>query len=193
VRAGRERRAARRTDPVTGVSEFADLDEKPLARPPQPQRAEPAGLPRYRPAGAFETYRDRSDEALSRTGRRPTAFLATLGPLATYTARAAFCRNLFAGGGVATPEAGPTDEVDAVVEAFRAAGTPVAVLCSSDALYAERAETTAAALHAAGAGLVLLAGRPAEPVPGVDGLVHAGCDALAVIDLVHRTTEEAAP
>lgn len=194
VRVGRERRAARRTDPVTGVSEFADLDEKPLARDPLPGRAEPGGLPRYRPAAAFEGYRDRSDEALARDGRRPTAFLATLGPLAMYTARASFCRNLFAGGGVATTEAGPTDDADAVVAAFRDAGTPVAVLCSSDALYDQRAEATAAALHDAGARLVLLAGRPAEPVPGVDGLVHAGCDALAVIDLVHRsTTEEVRP
>ncbi|WP_460435201.1 methylmalonyl-CoA mutase family protein [Angustibacter speluncae] len=191
VRAGRERRAARRTAPVTGVSEFADLDEKPLVRDPLPGRAEPAGLPRYRPAGAFEAFRDRSDEALARDGRRPTAFLATLGPLATYSARASFCRNLFAGGGVATPEAGPTDDVEAVVAAFREASTPVAVLCSGDALYDERAEATAAALHEAGARVVLLAGRPAEPVPGVDGLVHAGCDALAAIDLVHRATEEA--
>ena len=54
-----------------------------------------------------------------------------------------------------------------MAEAFRAAGTPVAVLCSTDALYAERAEETIAALRDAGARLVLLAGK--ADVPDVDG------------------------
>ena len=50
----------------------------------------------YRPAAAYEAYRDRSDAVLAATGARPTAFLATLGPLATYSARASFARNLLA-------------------------------------------------------------------------------------------------
>jgi len=60
---------------------------------------------------------------------------------------------------------------------------PVAVLCSSDTLYAERGEATAAALRAAGARRILVAGR--VDVPGVDGQLYAGCDALAVIDGVY--------
>jgi methylmalonyl-CoA mutase len=192
VAAVRERRAeasARRTAPITGVSEFADL-----AEPPPPQRTGPeppgGGLPRFRPAEPYEAFRDRSDALLAETGTRPRAFLATLGPLSAFTVRAGFARNLLQAGGIETPEAGPTESAQEVAEAFRAAGTPVAVLCSTDALYTERAEETVAALRAAGARWVLLAG-PAD-VPGLDGRMAAGCDALAVIGSVYTALEEQA-
>jgi methylmalonyl-CoA mutase len=186
VRERREEAAARRTAPIVGVSEFADLAEPvPVRRPGQ---APPGGgLPPFRPAEPYEAFRDRSDALLAETGARPRAFLATLGPLAAYTARAGFARNLLQAGGIETPEAGPTETSDDVVEAFRKAGAPVAVLCSTDALYAERASDTAAALRAAGARQVLLAGT--ADVPGVDGNLAAGCDAPAVIGSVYRALE----
>ena len=138
------------------------------------------GPPVYRPAAAYEAYRDRSDAVLAATGARPTAFLATLGPLATYSTRAAFARNLLASGGIDAVEAGPTETAEAVAAAWEQAKAPVAVLCSSDALYAERGEATASALRAAGARHILVAGK--VDVPGIDGQLYAGCDALAVID-----------
>jgi methylmalonyl-CoA mutase len=198
VRADRERAAATRRAPVTGVSEFPDLHEKPVPREGPDlltgmgYRGGP-GLPVYRPAAAFEAYRDRSDAALAATGARPRAFLATLGPLAAHGTRAGFARNLLHAGGVDTVEAGPTATVDEVTAAFATAGTPVAVLCSTDALYAERAADTATALRAAGARRVLLAGS--TDVPGLDGHLTAGGDALAVLDAVWTSldgTEEAA-
>jgi methylmalonyl-CoA mutase len=69
-----------------------------------------------------------------------------------------------------------------VVAAFRESGAGVAVLCSTGALYAERAADTAAALRAAGATRIMLAGR--VDVDGVDTQLYAGCDALAVIEEV---------
>lgn len=186
VRAKRERDVATRRVPLTGVSEFPDLDEAPVDRAPLPAAAG-GGLPVYRPAGAYEAHRDRSDTLLAETGARPRAFLATLGPLAAYTARAGFARNLCHAGGIETVEAGPTGTVEDVVKAWTDTGSPVAVLCSSDALYAERAEATVAALREAGASYVLLAGK--ADVPGVDGQLHAGGDALATIDAVYAALE----
>ena len=189
VRAGREKEAATRRAPVTGVSEFPDLHEKPVPRSGPDLLAAPgpgsgrAGLPVYRPAAAYEAFRDRSDAHLAATGARPRAFLATLGPLATHAARAGFTRNLLHAGGIDTVDAGPTEAVDDVVAAFRDAGTPVAVLCSSDALYAERAAPVVAGLRAAGARHVLLAGK--ARVDGVDGHLAAGGDALAVLGGVY--------
>jgi len=194
VRARREKDVATRRTPLTGVSEFPDLDEKPVDREALPETGS-GGLPVYRPAGAFESYRDRSDAALRSTGSRPRAFLATLGPLAAYTVRAGFARNLLQAGGIEAIEAGPTETVDDVAEAYSAAwseggtrigaaGSPVAVLCSTDALYTERAEATVVALREAGAHYVLLAGK--ADVPGVDGQLFAGGDALAVIGAVYR-------
>ena len=186
VRAQREQTVATRRTPLTGVSEFPDAAEQPLERRPLPP-SPTGGLPVYRPAAPYEAYRDRSDAWLADSGARPQAFLATLGPLAAYTTRAGFARNLLQAGGVDAPEAGPTTTTDEVVGAFRAAGTPVAVLCSTDALYAERAEEVVHALRDAGARHVLLAGR--VDVPGLDGHLAAGGDALAVLDAVYRVLE----
>ncbi len=181
VRAGREHAVATRRTALTGISEFPDLDERPVRRRPLPE-APTGGLPVYRPAAAFEAYRDRSDARLADTGARPRAFLATLGPLAAYTARAGFARNLLHAGGVEAVEAGPTETAQDVVDAY--AGEPVAVLCSTDALYTERAAETATALRRAGATRVLLAGK--VDIDGVDGQLFVGCDALAVIDGVYQ-------
>ena len=163
VRAASERAAATRRAPVTGVSEFPDLEEKPVPRS-GPDLLATMGygnggrLPVYRPAGPFEDLRDRSDADLAATGARPRAFLATLGPLAAHSTRAGFARALLQSGGIETVDAGPTETVDEVVAAFQDTHTPVAVLCSTDAIYAERAAATVAALRAAGARHVLLAG-----------------------------------
>jgi methylmalonyl-CoA mutase len=192
VRAGRETDAATRRAPVTGVSEFPDLHEKPVPCSGPDLLAGlglgQGGLPAYRPAAAFEASRDRSDAVLAATGTRPRAFLATLGPLAVHAARAGFTRNLLHAGGIDTVDAGPTQAVDDVVAAFSGAGTPVAVLCSSDKLYAERAAAVVAGLRAAGARHVLLAGK--ARVDGLDGHLYAGGDALAVLDAVYAALEE---
>jgi methylmalonyl-CoA mutase len=188
VRGRRLADVATRRAPITGVSEFADPAETPVERRPLPEPAG-GGLPRFRPAEPFEAYRDRSDTLLATTGARPRAFLATLGPLAAYTPRAGFARNLLQAGGVEVTEAGATTTADEVAAEFTGSATPVAVLCSTDALYRERGEETVEALRAAGARYVLLAGNVA--VPGVDDTLYTGVDALAVIESVYAAQEPA--
>jgi methylmalonyl-CoA mutase len=177
--ATRERRAddiAHRRAPITGVSEFADVAEQPVLRPPAPAAPSGGPLPQVRYAQDFEALRDRADAA----PERPAVFLAALGPLAAASARVGFASNLFQAAGIA-PVVG-SGETDDLVAAFAASGTTVACLCASDRRYAESGAATAAALRAAGATHVWLAG-PVE-VDGVDGTVFAGVDALAVL----RTT-----
>ncbi|HET6877119.1 MAG TPA: methylmalonyl-CoA mutase family protein [Jatrophihabitans sp.] len=168
---------AHRRMPITGVSEFAFVDEAPVERPPLPGRAAGDGaLPSIRYAADFEALRDRADAA----AERPTVFLAGLGPLAAYSARAGFAANLFQAGGIECVTAG--GDVDELAKAFTNAGTPVACLCSSDAGYAEHAEAASAALRAAGATGIWLAGDPSRlATEGVDGYLHVGCDALAAL------------
>ncbi len=181
---------AHRRSPLTGVSEFPNADETPLVRPADPARPPapvPGGFPVRCYADDYEALRDRSDARAGDTGRRPTAFLATLGPVAAHTARASFAANLLAAGGVAAHDPGPLDGAAAVAEAFAASGSRVAVLCSSDAVYAEQAEDAARALRRAGARRVLLAGAPRDAYreAGVDAFAHRGCDAVALLtDLV---------
>ncbi|MFF7370721.1 methylmalonyl-CoA mutase family protein [Streptomyces tricolor] len=166
--AERSKRLAKRREPITGVSEFPLLAEKPVERAPAPEPPS-GGLPRVRRDEAYEELRARSDAHLAATGARPRIYLATLGSPAEYTARATFAANLFQAGGIEPVTEG----------SFEDSGATEAVLCSSDALYAEQAERTAAALRAAGARHVFLAGRGEHA--GIDSYVFAGCDAVDVL------------
>ncbi|TDE55778.1 methylmalonyl-CoA mutase [Nonomuraea mesophila] len=186
IAATRARRAddiAHRRLPITGVSEYPDLNEKPL-RPgpasgtPAPDDGGSTALPRVRYAEPFEELRDLADAQ----AERPKVFLATIGPVAVHTARAAFAANLFQAGGLRTETAGPGTDPEQIATAFAVSGTTVACLCSSDKLYAQHATAVAAALRKAGAKKVWLAGK--GDYDGVDATLHAGCDALAVL----RTT-----
>ena len=188
--AARRKKLAKRSEPITGVSEFPNVGEKPVVRAEAPavrplgrQRAGDAGLPRVRRDEAYEALRARSDAHLQATGARPRVFLAALGPAAAHTGRATFAANLFQAGGVEPVHQPASVDADTVAAAFAASGADIACLCSSDALYAEQGEAVAAALKAAGAAKVYLAGRPGEH-RDVDAYVFAGCDAPAVLSSV---------
>ncbi|GAA1657908.1 methylmalonyl-CoA mutase family protein [Nonomuraea maheshkhaliensis] len=200
IAATRDRRAddiAHRRFPITGVSEFPDLHERPLRRPAPPGGGAPSeagksleagppeqaleGLPAIRYAEPFERLRDLADSL----PERPKVFLATIGPLSAHTARAAFAANLFQAGGLATQTSGQETDPERIAAAFAASGASVACLCSSDKLYAQHATAVAAALRAAGARKVWLAGK--GHYEGLDANLHAGCDALAVL---HETYDD---
>lgn len=194
----RAKAIATRREPITGTSEFPNLSEASvsvLAPPPAPTEETASGaiivepLPSIRLAEPFEALRASADIAEA-AGERPKAFLATLGPIAGFTARSGFARNLFEAGGIAAPsgddfaKAGATD-LDALVAAFCGSGAKLACLCGSDDAYATEAVPTATALTAAGA-TVWLAGRPGEQEAalreaGVTNFIFAGCDAVAVL------------
>ena len=147
-------------------------------------------LPSLRLAEPFEALRDRADAA----AERPVVFLATLGPVADFTARAGFARNLFEAGGLAAPvgdgfaKKGGTG-LAALAAAFTASGARLACLCGSDADYGAEGIAAAQALTAAGA-TVWLAGRPGEleaalNEAGVRSFIYAGCDVLDALRRAH--------
>lgn len=168
---------ATRKHPLTGVTEFPNLHEELPAR-----RAYPDGFPDVARYGAeFEALRD----------DRPATpvFLATMGPVAAHTARATFAANLFAAGGIDAVAAGATTCVDEVVAAYKAAlagasKIPVVCLAGNDGVYAEWGAELIAALRAAGARWVILAGRAGLDA---DESVATGLDALAFL---HRSREK---
>jgi methylmalonyl-CoA mutase len=201
VAAVRDRRlqaVARRKDALTGTSDFADLKETPpavLDVPPivAPKEATAAltiePLPRIRLAEPFERLRDASDHILAQTGGRPKIFLANLGRLSDFTARAAFARNFFEAGGIEALTSDGFGSRDEMAAAFQASGARLACLCSSDKVYAADAADAATAL--AGAAHIYLAGRPRELEPalkaaGVGTFIFAGCDVLATLDAAYK-------
>jgi methylmalonyl-CoA mutase len=171
----RAERLATRAEAITGVSEFPNLAEKLPERQPAADLHPTGGLPRVRAAQEFEALRDAADAA----GERPSVYLATIGPIARHTARATFAGNLFQAGGLATPSGDGAS-------GLAATGTTVACICGTDKDYVSDAAALVAELKAAGATQVWLAGKPDLAVDGIDGYVHAGCDALAALRTVHE-------
>ena len=198
VRAERAAAVARRTDALTGVSIFPDLDEAEVSvLAPIPSSSRPTALkqmfeplPAIRLAEPFEALRDASDKLLARTGARPKIFLANLGTPADFTARTTFAGNFFAAGGIeaVSDESGAPP---ALASAFKASGLALACLCSSDSVYEREAIAAAEALKSAGAQHVYLAGRPggreaALRAAGVQSFIYEGCDALAILEAAYQ-------
>jgi methylmalonyl-CoA mutase len=193
---------AARVKPRTALSKASEQDQgdlidqlakgaprdAALSAPEDGLRAQ--ALPSQRLAEPFEALRDRADAA----PQRPVVFLATLGPIADFTARAGFARNLFEAGGLAAPSGdgfakdGAID-IAALVAAFTASGARLACLCGSDAAYAAEGSAAARALTAIGA-TVWLAGRPGEleaelNKAGVSSFIYTGGDVIEALTRAH--------
>jgi methylmalonyl-CoA mutase len=193
VRAARDDAIARRKDALTGASEFPNIHEAPVsvldvspvaAVTPQAVAVTFEPLTPARLAEPFERLRDTSDQMLAATGTRPKVFLANLGPLSAFVARAMFAKNFFEVGGIEAVTNDGFADRDTMVAAFKASGAKLVCLCSSDDVYAKDAVEAAKAF--AGAAHIYLAGRPREPeaalkAAGVGTFIFAGCDAVTIL------------
>jgi methylmalonyl-CoA mutase len=199
----RARKVARAREKVIGANEFPDIHEKPLAvvapfdaslgAAPAPAGAlKIAPLAPRRLAEPFERLRDESDAIAQKSGKRPKVFLANLGSVAAFTARANFAKNFFEAGGVEAVFGPETESTNDLVAAFRESGAKLACLCSSDRIYADAAATAAIALKGAGATLYS-AGRPGDLESalrgaGVTEFIFVGCD---MFDILQKALQEA--
>jgi methylmalonyl-CoA mutase len=197
VRAERQKAAARRKDALTGTSDFTDLHEKsaavldvaPVVPPKEAAAVMIEPLPRIRLAEPFEALRDKSDQILAKTGARPKVFLANLGKLADFTARAMFAKNFYEAGGIEALSNDGFKDQAAMIAAFKASGAKLTCLCSSDKVYEAHAAAAAKALTVAGA-TVHLAGRPGENEAnwrqaGVKTFIFMGCDVVSTLQAAH--------
>lgn len=185
---------------MTGVSAFPKLGDDGVKTAPWPDAppAASSGAVRVKPlaiarlAEPFEALRDAADAFAARAGAAPKVFLACLGDLAAYGARATWITNFLAAGGIAALQSDPLARAEDAAAVFKASGATLACLCAADAAYAETGAATATALKAAGAQRVYLAGRPKDleaalTAAGVDAFIFAGGDALATLADLHKT------
>lgn len=147
-------------------------------------------LPQHRLAEDFEALRDASDAHLAKSGTRPQMFLANIGKIAEFTARASFAKNAFEAGGLEPVSGTGGESVEDIAAEFKKSGTASAVICSTDDLYAAHAEALAKALVKAGAKAVYLAGKGGDHdaawrASGVNDFIFMGCDVLAVLRDAH--------
>lgn len=191
--AERDRRLSDRSAPLTGVSMFPQSVEPVIERTPRPDAPDSA-LPRRRDAEIFEGLRDRATALAGTNGRQPAALLAGIGSRRDFGARETFTTALLGVAGIASPLVEGTDPA-AFAQGLKDAGTNVAVLCSSAAMYAEHGAAVAAALREAGASTVLIAGSAKElgdvPAGTVDGALYAGVDTVPALTSILDTLETA--
>lgn len=193
----RRKNIATGRDELIGVATFPNLSETQFDVVPHPVAEDGADtaiscepLVAARLAEPFEALRDAADAHADRTHARPRIFLANLGTIPEFNARATFAQNFFAAGGI---EALGNDGFTAsgeVGRAFSKSGAKAACICSSDANYALLAEAAAQALKSAGATHVWLAGRPGDKLEayraaGIDAFIYTGCDAVATLRAAH--------
>ena len=200
----REANIARRKEVLTGASEFPDLREAQVAvedvKPtPSPAQADVSikfePLSPMRLAVPFERLRDRSDEILKTTGKRPRVFLANLGRPSEFTARATFAKSFFESGGIEALDSEGFSDASTLASAYQASGADLVCLCSTDKVYATQAANAAGTLQIAGAKHIYLAGTASGPqaafrTAGVDTFIFAGADALAVLQEAYRQMEQ---
>ena len=179
-----------RREVITGVSEYPDLADQEQSEQELTavEGSEGVGLPLRRLAAPFEALRDAADRHLLATGERPLVHIAALGDSATHTARSTWVSNLLAVAGVAGSGAqaqGSQSPLEAEAR-FSESGASVAVICSSDPVYALRGVGTTLALREAGAERVILAGQPGDlrgdlETAGVDEFWHQGMDVVEAL------------
>ena len=138
-----------------------------------------ATLDKARAASEFEELRLQTENS----GKRPKAFMLTIGNLAMRQARAQFSCNFLACAGYEVIDNLGFPTVEEGVEAAMKVGADIVVLCSSDDEYAEYAVPAYQALN--GRAMFIVAGAPAcmddLKAAGIENFIHVRCNVLETL------------
>jgi methylmalonyl-CoA mutase len=140
----------------------------------------------------FEALRAASDAYLKTCGARPKIYLVAIGTEIDAGPRMAFARSLFESGGIEAVLGAPASDAQAAASAYLDSGVAIAALCSSDAVYAERAFAFAHEIARAGARYLYFIGAPGDlerllREAGVDEFVPENIDAIELLKRAHET------
>ena len=138
-----------------------------------------ATLDKSRAASEFDALRLETENS----GKRPKAFMLTIGNLAMRQARAQFSCNFLACAGYEVIDNLGFPTVEEGVEAAMKAGADIVVLCSSDDEYAEYAIPAYQAVN--GRAMFIVAGAPAcmddLKAAGIENFIHVRCNVLETL------------
>lgn len=136
-------------------------------------------LDKSRAASEFEALRLQTEHS----GKRPKAFMLTIGNLAMRQARAQFSCNFLACAGYEVIDNLGFATVEEGVEAAMKANADIVVMCSSDDEYAEYAIPAFKALN--GRAMYIVAGAPAcmddLKAAGIENFIHVRCNVLETL------------
>lgn len=185
----RHEAVARRKEILLGSNQFPNFNEKAGEKRPVEGRCCCSGhegcepevptLKFDRAASEFEALRLETETS----GKRPKAFMLTIGNLAMRQARAQFSCNFLACAGYEVVDNLGFKTVEEGVEAAMKAGADIVVLCSSDDEYAEYAVPAFKALN--GRAMFIVAGAPAcmedLKAAGIENFIHVRVNVLETL------------
>lgn len=185
----RREAAAKRRETLLGTNQFPNFNEKSDGKTPlecscccenKDNCERPyATLDKDRQASQFEALRLQTENS----GKRPVAFMLTIGNLAMRQARAQFSCNFLACAGYQVIDNLGFKTVEEGVEAAMAAKADIVVLCSSDDEYAEYGVPAFQALN--GRAMFIIAGNPAcaedLKAAGIENFIHVRCNVLETL------------
>ena len=183
----RREAVSKRREILLGTNQYPNFTETAGTKRPLAQtcccgsECEPTyeKLDQSRQASAFEALRLETEES----GRRPKAFMLTIGNLAMRQARAQFSCNFLACAGYEVIDNLGFATVEEGVEVAMAAKADIVVLCSSDDEYAEYAVPAFKAVD--GRSMFIVAGAPAcmddLKAAGIENFIHVRCNVLETL------------
>ena len=183
----RHKAVAQRREILLGTNQFPNFNEKAGDKKPVEGKCCCGGdshtcekdvdtLVFDRAASEFEALRLETEAS----GKRPKAFMLTIGNLAMRQARAQYSCNFLACAGYEVIDNLGFETVEAGVEAAMAAKADIVVICSSDDEYAEYAVPAFKALN--GRAMFIVAGAPAcmddLKAAGIENFIHVRVNVL---------------
>lgn len=144
-------------------------------------------LKQFRLAEMFEELRLASENYKKKTGSKPKVFLATMGPLKQFKARADFSRSFFEVGGFEVVYPNGFATTDEAVSAAIESKAQAVVICSTDDTYPELVPPIVKGIKEKSKDVsVILAGYPKDQIEehkksGVDDFIYLGADAYQIL------------
>jgi methylmalonyl-CoA mutase len=144
-------------------------------------------LKQFRLSEMFEELRIASEKFKKKTGSKPKVFLATMGPLKQFKARADFSRAFFETGGFEIVYPNGFDKSDEAVKSAIDSKAQVVVICSTDDAYPELVPSLVKGIKEKSKDVaVILAGYPKDQIEdhkktGVDDFIYLGADAQQIL------------
>ena len=144
-------------------------------------------LKQFRIAEMFEELRIASEKFKKQTGNKPKVFLATMGSLKQFKARADFSRAFFETGGFEIVYPNGFDKTDEAVKSAIESKAQVVVICSTDDTYPEIVPAIVKGIKEKSKDVVvILAGYPKDQIEehkksGVDDFIYLGADAHQIL------------
>ena len=188
----RRKAVAQRREILLGTNQYPNFNEKADGKHPLEEKCCCGGgngahtcekdvdtLIFNRAASEFEALRLETEAS----GKRPKAFMLTIGNLAMRQARAQYSCNFLACAGYEVIDNLGFDTVEAGVEVAMEAKADIVVLCSSDEEYAEYAVPAFKALN--GRAMFIVAGNPAcadeLKAAGIENFIHVRVNVLETL------------